>query len=438
MWRLESGSDSLGQSLGGTPMPLFAVIDVETTGLYPYRHDRIVEVAAVMMGPDGIVLREFTSLVNPERDIGPTSIHGLVASDVAAAPRFGDIAGRLLETVDGCVALAGHNIRFDRSFLAVEFSRMGHAFPDGPLLCTLELAGGGSLSSCCGDYGIPCSGGVHTALHDARVTAQLLAAILEDAPHKAREISQMLPIAWPCVAKSSVPPLTRDAALLRKSEPPTYLQRLLARTRNAFLPDTDESDEIAYIALIDRALEDRRVDESEGEALYEMAVRWGIDGTRAREIHRRYLDHLVATALADGIITSAERRDLSLVASLLGVEQRHLDQMLEGASQKLSDLAFPPQPSGLEADRGRLTDKRVCFTGESQCCHQGMAITREMAAELATRYGLTVVDSVTKKLDLLIVSDPNTQAGKAKKARQYGIRIMHERVFWKELGIEVA
>lgn len=168
-------------------MPLLAVIDVETTGLYPCRHDRIVEVAAVVMGPDGGVLREFTSLLNPERDIGPTSIHGLVASDVAAAPRFGDIAGALLEAVDGCVALAGHNIRFDQSFLAVEFSRIGHAFPEGPLLCTLELAGGGSLSSCCGDYGIPCSSGAHTALHDARVAAQLLAAILEDAPYKARE-----------------------------------------------------------------------------------------------------------------------------------------------------------------------------------------------------------------------------------------------------------
>ncbi len=419
-------------------MPLLAVIDAETTGLYPYRYDRVVEIAAVVMSPDGRILREFASLINPERDIGPTSIHGLGASDIVAAPRFADIAGALLETVEGCVALAGHNIRFDRSFLAVEFSRIGHVFPDGPLLCTLELAGGGSLSSCCGDYGIPYSGGAHAALHDARVTAQLLAALLEDAPHKARDVSQMSPIAWPCIPKSSVSPLTRDAARLRKSEPPTYLQKLLARVQNAFPPDTDESDEIAYTALIDRALEDRQVDESEGEALYEMAVRWGIDGDRAREIHRRYLDHLAAAALADGTVTSAERRDLSLVANLLGVKQRHLDQMLEGASQKLSELALPQHTSDLEVDRGRLISKRVCFTGESQCRHQGMAITREMAAELAVRYGLTVVDSVTRKLDLLIVSDPNTQSGKAKKARQYGIRIMHEIVFWKELGIEVA
>jgi DNA polymerase-3 subunit epsilon len=52
-----------------------AVVDVETTGLNPYRHDRIVEVAVVVVELNGQVIREFTTLINPERDIGPTSIH---------------------------------------------------------------------------------------------------------------------------------------------------------------------------------------------------------------------------------------------------------------------------------------------------------------------------------------------------------------------------
>jgi DNA polymerase-3 subunit epsilon len=50
---------------------------------------------------------------------------------------------------------------------------------------------------------------------------------------------------------------------------------------------------------------------------------------------------------------------------------------------------------------------------------------------------LSVVDSVTKRLDLLVVADPKTQSGKAAKARRYGIRVMHEPVFWKALGLEV-
>ena len=45
--------------------------------------------------------------------------------------------------------------------------------------------------------------------------------------------------------------------------------------------------------------------------------------------------------------------------------------------------------------------------------------------------------SVTKKLDLLIVADPDTQSTKARKARQYGIRIVHEPVFWRTLGVAI-
>ena len=66
-----------------------AVVDVETTGLFPYRYDRVVEIAAIVMRSNGEILREFVSLINPERDIGPTSIHGLTAIDVLSAHRFG-------------------------------------------------------------------------------------------------------------------------------------------------------------------------------------------------------------------------------------------------------------------------------------------------------------------------------------------------------------
>lgn len=76
-------------------MKPLAVIDVETTGLNPYRFDRVVEVAVVLVGPGQGISAELTTLVNPERDIGPTSVHGLTASDIINAPRFAQIAGHL-------------------------------------------------------------------------------------------------------------------------------------------------------------------------------------------------------------------------------------------------------------------------------------------------------------------------------------------------------
>ena len=58
-----------------------------------------------------------------------------------------------------------------------------------------------------------------------------------------------------------------------------------------------------------------------------------------------------------------------------------------------------------------------------------------MAEQLAADAGLRVMERVTKKLDMLVVADPASQSGKAKKAREYGIRILAEPVFWRLLGL---
>lgn len=63
----------------------FAVTDVETTGLFPQAHDRIIEIAIVRVDAEGNILDEFTSLVNPGRDIGTTHLHGITAGDVRLA-----------------------------------------------------------------------------------------------------------------------------------------------------------------------------------------------------------------------------------------------------------------------------------------------------------------------------------------------------------------
>lgn len=419
-------------------MTCVAVIDVETTGLNPYRHDRIVELAALVISPDGWVRREFVTLVNPERDIGPSRVHGLSTQDILAAPRFSEIAGALVEVLDGCVALAGHNVRFDHSFLTAEFGRLGYPFPDGPTLCTMQLAGGGSLSCACSDYGIAVEGEAHAACHDARAAAQLLATLLKDAPRLASEISRQPPIAWPKIPKSSVRPLTREDSRRREAEPPAYIQKLLRRVQPDIPPDEENSAILAYTALLTRALEDRHVDEEEGHALVELATRWGISANQIQKANWNCLLSLGVAALADGVVTDAECRDLRQVASLLGLDSRNLDEILELAAQRLGEVQTQPSAAAGALGGEELAGKQVCFTGECQCRLKGEPITREMAAGLAARHGMIVAESVTKKLDMLVVADALTQSGKAKKAHQYGIRIVHELVFWRALGLEVG
>ena len=416
------------------PGPI-AVIDVETTGLFPLRHDRVVEVAAIVIDGDGRILREFVSLVNPGRDIGPSSIHGLSAEDVLHAPQFGDIAGLLVETLQGTVAIAGHNVRFDYQFIESEFSRIASPLPQCFTICTMELAGGGKLTEACCDYGIELDGEAHYALADARATARLLSILLPDHPRIAQKLSRLMPIQWPRIPSTGKQPITRDESRRRQTEPPTFLQRLLGRMHTASEPIATEGAVMAYAALLDRVLEDRHVDDSEAGALVEMAAKWGLSGEQINIAHREYMNQLAIAAVADGVVTEAERRDLKLVARLLGQEKRDLEQILQEAAAKVASapLATAATPT---AEAG-LTGKRVCFTGELQCHYNGELITRQLAEELATKAGLVVMDSVTKKLDLLVLADPHSQSGKAKKARQYGIRIMHESVFWKAIGVAV-
>jgi DNA polymerase III epsilon subunit-like protein len=416
------------------PGPI-AIIDVETTGLFPLRHDRVVEVAAIVIGGDGQIVREFVSLVNPARDIGPSSIHGLSAEDILHAPQFGEIAGLLVEMVQGTVAIAGHNVRFDQQFIESEFSRIDAPIPQCFSICTMQLAGGGKLSDCCGDYGIPLGGEAHHALTDARAIARLLPVLLADQPRMVQKVSRLMPIQWPSIRSTGKQAVTRDESRRRQTGPPTFLQRLLGRMQTTAEPIATDGAVMAYAALLDRILEDRHVNDSEADALVEMAAKWGLSGEQINLAHREYVNQLAIAAVADGIVTDAERRDLKLVARLLGQEKQDLDEILRDAAARVASTPLGSTATPTAATS--LTGKSVCFTGELICRHNGQLIPRELAEELATTAGLSVMDSVTKKLDLLVLADPHSQSGKAKKARKYGIRIMHEPVFWKAIGVEV-
>ncbi len=418
-------------------MSLLAVVDVETTGVNPYRHDRIIEIAIVVVSLEGASVREFVSLVNPERDIGPSSIHGLASKDVIDAPRFADLAGDIVEALRDCVALGGHNVRFDRSFLEFEFSRLGLVFPEVTTFCSMQLAGGGDLCSCCDCYGVAGPEVSHCALDDARATARLLTLLLRDSSHCSSGLASLPIPNWPSVESRNCRRITREESRSLQKRPPRFLQRMLDKLQRDLPTESEDSAVLAYTALLDRVLEDRHIDAAESESLVEVASKWGLSLADIREAHHDYALRISAAALADGQISDAERQDLLLVAHLLGIEAHALEATISEASQKLESLlratpAAPPSTNGSD-----LRGKRVCFTGEFQCSIRGEFITRELASEFATQKGLVVADSVTKKLDLLVVADPQSQSGKAKKARQYGIRILHEPVFWKAIGVAV-
>jgi len=408
----------------------FAVVDVETTGLNPYLHDRIIELAVVLMSPQMGVLEEFSTLINPERDVGPTRIHGIMASDVINAPIFAEMAGHLSDFLKGAVLLAGHNVRFDISFLQAEYKRIGVAMPRYPTFDTMRLAGGGTLKICCSSFGIPFEGDAHCALNDARAAALLLHNILTRNPDLVIEARNHNSPAWPCIDK------VRGNLVLRENVStlsiiPSFIQDLATQLSSSSLEINNSEGEMNYRDLLWRSLEDGYIDQSEGDALFQVATNWGVSFERIKSIHMDYIHHLIKKAMEDRIITKSEQSEIQKAAKMLGLGLLSKDQ--------INDLCILLENENrpINVSSENLSGKSVCFTGESRYSNCGELISRAMAERFAVDKGLKVAHTVTKKLDILVVSDPNTQSSKAKKARKYGIRIIHEPVFWRSLGIIV-
>jgi DNA polymerase-3 subunit epsilon len=413
------------------PKEKIAVLDVETTGLSPWRHDRIVEIGIVVMDADGTIETEYETLVNPTRDIGPSYIHQICSADVMQAPTFADVAGDVLKMLSACTIIAGHNVSFDRNFLVREYDRLGFTLPDFPLLCTCRLFGRASLQSCCDELGLSFNGMPHRALVDAQLTASLVKLLCSDDP-SLLETHRIPNVSWPRVPPLRTPCFTRVHAERTSAEPPKFLQRLSSNIHHD--TEAEAPNVLDYMVLIDRILEDRVIDQIEEDVLVDAVTNWGLSSAQLATAHANYIHNLAVSALADGIVSDTERRDLHLVARLLGLDESTIDSILESAASQLSAARRVPRNVVADAD---LVGKSVCFTGQLSATIGGKPISRDLAETLAKDAGLRIASNVTRKLDLLVVADPNTQSGKAKKARTYGTRILSDAVFWRMAGIAV-
>jgi DNA polymerase III epsilon subunit-like protein len=167
------------------PEAHFAVVDVETTGLDP-AGTRMVEIAIVELDRSGRRVDEFSTLLSipGEGPVGAEFIHRISRPMLARAPRFEDVAGTICQRLSGRI-IVGHVIAFDIDHLSGEFVRAGLVMPNlaDSTLCTRDLArmvlppGPKTLAACCAATGIRHKA-AHTALGDARATAELLVILL--------------------------------------------------------------------------------------------------------------------------------------------------------------------------------------------------------------------------------------------------------------------
>jgi DNA polymerase-3 subunit epsilon len=161
---------------------LYAILDIETTG-GQFNEEGITEIAIYKYNGHEVI-DQFISLVNPEKPIQPfvVKLTGINNAMLRSAPKFHEVAKRIIEITDGCIIVA-HNSSFDYRILRTEFDRLGYKYIR-QTICTVELSkklipeqASYSLGKLVRSLGIPVTDR-HRASGDALATVKLFKLLL--------------------------------------------------------------------------------------------------------------------------------------------------------------------------------------------------------------------------------------------------------------------
>ena len=428
----------------GTRKPRFAVIDVETTGLSP-QGDRVVEIAVVTTDPWGRVLDEWATRINPEGPVGASHIHGITEADVANAPVFREIV-EVLNTRLAGAAIAAHHARFDLAFLRAEYGRAGWDLPYVPALCTLQASDyhlpsldRRRLADCCWAVGVTLND-AHSALGDARATAQLLTAFMHPhvgIPPLEEHVdlpAQGLAVRWPDgpVRPPSLNPPTgargplparvqiKIAAAAQTEPAPTLVELVEQFSLIDALDEGAPTGALAYLEKLAEVLEDGEVSSEEADDLASVADAAELTNDDIAAANLAFVRALAHAALEDGRVSRAERAELQHVSDMLGVNPKAVPVLLdqaEGARNARMSADLKPLPEAWEHGEPLRVGDKVVFTG----CDATIRTHLEAHSE---SLGVRIVGNVSAKTAML-VADGTFDGTKWAKARELSTRTVH-------------
>lgn len=341
----------------------WAVVSAITTGYGDY--DRVLEIACDLRGSDGSHQR-FHTLINPTRDVGDPSVHGIRARDVTHAPTFAEAWPFLVRRLHGYVLVADGLYPLTRVF-DTERDYVPELMVDwGAGVCTREQSGGAAPT------------GVSSAVERVDATTQMF-----------REVEAGRLPTSPVQIEDS------DA-----------VGRLLPRDGSAIPPPAANpglDDAANYADMLAAAMTDPGVD---SRVVASLAEQFRLEADDVHRVHEDFAE-LAATAVRrDRHVSQAELDHITTVFSALGLP---VPEDLNATSE--SEVVEPQSAW------------KTCFTGTA-IDGDGSVYERDDLLEWAESLGLRTMKSVTKNTDLLVVADRASMSGKAKKAHAYGTAIM--------------
>lgn len=326
----------------------FAVVAIATTGFSPANGDRIVEIAMARVDEHGRVSDEYATLLDPGRDVGPLCVHGISTVDVRSAPTFAEVAGEILDRLDGAVVVM-HDGAFVERFLDAEFARADVVLPLAPALCSQWLARRtlrtpdarlGTLARHAGRTRFDTTG----ALGVVRTIAALLPQMLAVHAESPRYLCGLRPMPELDVDRE---PLTRPVEVRESTD--GWMASLLSRGR---LPTAGpgEVDAQRYVDTVTEALREGRLLGGESQTLIRLGGSAGLAATRVESLHGWLLEHLRAAVLTDAILTTGQLRQLRTVAAALG-RPTYFDELRPTSPQDLVAGRSLPLPRDVRSLR---------------------------------------------------------------------------------------
>lgn len=386
----------------------FALLDLETTGFGFHSGDRIVEVGIVLTDANLNEEQSWTTLINPQRDVGPSGVHGIRQEWVSDAPTFLEVAEQIASLLNGR-HLVAHNSSFDIGFMRSEFANTPIRTNINSLdpICSMRLSKAllppqsrYKLSWLAHTLGLQPSD--HSALGDARTTLELLTLLEKSFPQVFKALSAK------SVFTGQVTSAPQNKPLVRPSEPRDNRSGLLEEIRRHLPFRTGlTAGVIEYLEALDEALFDNYLSVDEIQSLISLSKFWELGAEEVRKAHHEYFAVLSQTCWSDGRLTPAEHEMLRIRGEWLGISAETVESGLQGSSS----FGKSYLPFGLrEGDS-------VCLTGD-------MVPPKAVITDLLTRHGIVVKTSVSSKTSLLIAAQVHSLSGKARRARELGVPVV--------------
>jgi DNA polymerase-3 subunit epsilon len=274
----------------------------------------------------------------------------------------------------------------------------------------------------------------HSALGDARATAQLLSAYLHPGygrpplPEHLALLGDAQGVRWPArkepaVAVEAQGPAMREGR--REAEAEVHVFRTLATLLADFgvddaLTEQTPTGMCSYLELLAQALEDGQLSSAELASLGEVAKAYDLTMEQVMAGHHSFAVALAHRALEDGYVSKAEKADLAAIARMLELGEAVVAEVLDQAQTERLERHIadckPLPPDWLLGEPLRVGD-RVAFTG----CDEDQ---RTYLEERALARGVRVMGNVSKRTALL-VTDGTYEGNKAAAAQLLGTRIIH-------------